>query len=521
VEPNHNLVLTGFMGTGKTTVGRRVADRLGREFVDTDRLIEDRHGPIAAIFAEQGESAFREMERSLAVELGGRSGLVIATGGRMMLDPEAFAALSRNGRIFCLVATPEEIHRRVGDDPDRPLLRTGDSRERIVELLTARSPEYDRFPKVATDRIDPDDVARELVDIWGAHSHVEAGGPLGGSGYTVGAGILPFVRRIASVDGPVVLLTDEAVHDRYGPAIGDCDLTIRLPAHGLEKTIDTARIVYEQMLRAGVGRSATLVSLGGTTVVDLAGFVAATYQRGIDLVHCPTDLVGMIDTGIGGRVGLDLPQGRDLVGLHKPPTAVVADVATLQSLPAGELRSGLAEAIKHGLLGSSELLADLGRPSWGEGARRTPEALADLRSLVAVAIEVKLSILRADPFEESGLRTVLDLGRTFASSLERLSSGQLDHGAAMGTGLVAAARLSEMRGAGPALADRVERLVSHVGLGTTIPAGITPREIVEAMTRPGGACPAGFVLLHDVGEPFIADDVRPDELMTVLAGMAG
>lgn len=165
----HNLVLTGFMGTGKTTVGRELALKLGMEFVDTDELIESRHGPVATIFEEQGEAAFREMERAIAVELGQRRGLVIATGGRMILDPVGFTELSRHGRVFCLVATPEEIHRRVTDDllrQDRPLLKVNDPRERIIELMAERQDDYGRFPQLITDNRDPGAIADEIAELW-------------------------------------------------------------------------------------------------------------------------------------------------------------------------------------------------------------------------------------------------------------------------------------------------------------------------------------------------------------------
>ena len=140
---SRNIVLTGFMGTGKTTVGRLLAEQLGYEFVDTDQVIEQRHGKVADIFREMGEETFRTIEREVASELADRRRLVISTGGRMMLDPRNVASLSRNGRIFCLVATPDAIFDRIAGDPsqiERPLLSVPDPRQRIVELLAERSP---------------------------------------------------------------------------------------------------------------------------------------------------------------------------------------------------------------------------------------------------------------------------------------------------------------------------------------------------------------------------------------------
>ena len=159
---SRNIVLTGFMGTGKTTVGRLLAEQLGYEFVDTDRVIEERHGKIADVFRTLGEEAFRRIERELAAELADRDRLVISTGGRMMLDPQNVASLSRNGRVFCLVATPDEIFDRVTNDPsriERPLLSVPDPRQRIVELLAERSPDYRRFAQLTTDAVSTDAVA--------------------------------------------------------------------------------------------------------------------------------------------------------------------------------------------------------------------------------------------------------------------------------------------------------------------------------------------------------------------------
>lgn len=173
MPPDHNLVLTGFMGTGKTTVGRELALKLGMEFVDTDELIESRYGPISGIFTERGEDEFRSIERKTARELGAKRGLVIATGGRMILDSENFKSLSRHGRVFCLVATPDEIHKRVIDDEtrsDRPLLHVENPRERIIELLGERQGDYDRFHQVVTDHTDPSAIADEIARMWFGHS---------------------------------------------------------------------------------------------------------------------------------------------------------------------------------------------------------------------------------------------------------------------------------------------------------------------------------------------------------------
>jgi shikimate kinase len=157
------------MGTGKTTVGKELAARLRMSFIDTDELIESRHGPISRIFAEHGEMKFRQIEREVARELGAGTGLVIATGGRMVLDPESARSLCRNGEIFCLVASPETVHQRVvpaASGTERPLLEVDDPRQRIAELMNDRRDGYARFPQVSTDSLTPGQVADEIVRLW-------------------------------------------------------------------------------------------------------------------------------------------------------------------------------------------------------------------------------------------------------------------------------------------------------------------------------------------------------------------
>jgi shikimate kinase len=169
MNPKDNLVLTGFMGTGKTTVGRLVAEKLDMEFVDTDAAIESQNGPIKAIFEDQGEAAFREIEKVVATELGNRSGLVIATGGKMLLDAANVDSLGRTGMIFCLTATSDEIVARVTDEfghTDRPLLATSEPRKRVAELLAERAAGYSQFRQIATSRRTAVEVAEEIAGVW-------------------------------------------------------------------------------------------------------------------------------------------------------------------------------------------------------------------------------------------------------------------------------------------------------------------------------------------------------------------
>lgn len=521
MQPGQNLVLTGFMGTGKTTVGRRLAKKLGMEFVDTDEVIEERHGTIASIFAEQGEDRFREIEREVARELGARTGLVIATGGRMVLDAQNLRELTRNGRIFCLVATPEEIHDRVTSDHsrrERPLLQAEDPQRRIVELLTEREHEYSKFAQLVTGHAGPAGIAEEVKHLWEGHSTYDVGGPAGGYAYTVGAGILPFVRQLAGIEGPMVVVTDDVVAERYAPSLGDVDLMVTVPAGRSSKTVEAVQAVYDRLFEADIDRSATIVSLGTSIIGDIAAFTAATYLRGVDLVHCPTNLIAMIDTSVGGKVGLDVTQGRNLIGLYKQPKAVLADVATLQTLPPRDFRSGLAEVLKHALLAGGSLLDRIEQTSWSEVPSLSPGVLAEMQSLVAQAIQVKIEVVREDPFEEKGIRTLLNLGHTFAYGIEMASSREIHHGEAVAMGMVAAARISQELGAPAGLADRVEAAVRHIGLDPFVPVGISPDDVLAGMRRDKKRRHQRqrLVLLRDIGDAYVTDEVTDDQILRAI-----
>src|SRR6266540_3093928 len=214
------IVLTGFMGTGKTTVGKLLADHLNYRFIDTDELIESRNNrSISDIFQELGEEAFREMERSIVREIAQLDDVIISTVGRLMLDPENVNALSHNSRVLCLVATPDEILTRVLDDQgrERPLLSVPNPKQRIVDLLQERNVKYRRFPQIITDDKKPTDIARGLVEfINTSPKSLTVENPQKSYEYVVGAGLLPFIRQLAGIDGEVVIITDEAVHGLYG-----------------------------------------------------------------------------------------------------------------------------------------------------------------------------------------------------------------------------------------------------------------------------------------------------------------
>ncbi len=516
-----NIILTGFMGTGKTTVGRLMAQKLNYKFIDTDHLIEDEIGcTISDYFASHGEAAFRQKETEIAQRLSKSEGLVISTGGRMMLDPNNAEALSSTGRVFCLVATPEEILERVSNDSHtRPLLQGANPLEHIVELLQQREKGYKRFSQFKTSEKKPIAIADELSEfVQGKRDlRLEISAPSIDYEFIVGSGILPFVTSLAEINGPVAIITDETVAPLYAKSCGKVKTIITVPPGRQHKTLATAQTIYEQLLDADFDRSGTIIALGGTVISELAGFIAATYMRGVDCVQCPTSLLAMVDTSIGGKSGVDLPRGKNVIGVFKQPKTVIADVATLQSLSPRTFASGMAEVIKHGLIADPELLKKIEGGKW-KPAEGGLQSASELQALVAQAIQVKINIIQEDPYEQ-GRRAVLNFGHTFANAIEHLSHHKVRHGEAVAIGMVIATRLSVDLGyCEPGLLVRVENVLKSALLPTKIPYQLIATDILRAM-RSDKKKKAGklrYILIKDIGETFITEQVDEQAVLKAI-----
>jgi len=280
-----------------------------------------------------------------------------------------------------------------------------------------------------------------------------------------------------------------------------------LPDGEAHKTLETVQLLYGALVQADLNRHDTVLALGGGVTGDIAGFAAATYMRGVRLVQVPTSLLAMTDASVGAKTGVDLPQGKNLVGAFKQPELVFVDMAVLETLPAAEVRSGLAEVIKHGLIGDSDLFEAL--------ARTIPaDARAIGADLLARSIQVKINIVQEDPWE-SGRRAVLNLGHTVGHALELLSGYQLRHGEAVAIGMVASARIAErMWRTGEGLSDRVINLLSAMGLPVMCPPWPVS-EIWEAMRhdKKRQLARLRWVLPRAIGRVELCDDV-PEALVT-------
>jgi shikimate kinase/3-dehydroquinate synthase len=499
------IFIYGPPGSGKSTLGRMLAESLALPFFDLDEIIVDQAGvSIPKIFASEGEIGFRQREHTELMKLLEADWGVIALGGGALLDPQSRTQVEQAGPILCLSATPETLLQRLKTTgEERPLLTENEGstpqRARLMALLEARAEHYASFPiQLETSSGSSKDIAWNAQVRLGAF-HVHGMSPAAGKddrgagnparpqleGYDVrvqpgGLDVLGQALRMRNLHGPIALVTDENVGAIYMhralKSLYEAGYTcqpVMIPAGEASKNISTVSFLWEAFLEIGLERGSPVVALGGGVVGDLAGFAAATYKRGVPWVVVPTTLLAMADASLGGKTGADLPQGKNLVGAFHAPQLVLTDPQTLGTLPLEELRSGLAEVVKAGIIGDPDLFTRCAQ-GW--------EALAsDWGEVVRRAMAVKIQVIEADPYEQ-GRRAALNLGHTVGHAVEVVSGYELRHGEAVAIGMVAEARIAEAIGlAQQGLADEIRAALENLGLPAEIPHGMDRRGILEAM----------------------------------------
>ena len=563
---DHCIVLIGMMGSGKSAIGQRLAARLGLKFVDADaEIVAAARMSIPEIFAKYGEGYFRDGERRVMLRLLNNGPMVLATGGGAFLDPRTRRRIAERGVSIWFDADHETLLRRVRRKSDRPLLQTADPAATLRRLMDERYPVYAHADIRVVSRDTPQDamvdetleaLAERLptLDLGARHTAMEAqimthfpprpqpsDAPLhhenvrvalGARSYDIliGAGLLAEAgEKIAAVapGAACAIVTDANVARLHLPALEDSlkaagvrySTIVVEPGEG-SKSLSVFGRVCEEAIAARIERRDVIVALGGGVVGDLSGFVAASLRRGARFVQIPTTLLAQVDSSVGGKTGINSPQGKNLIGAFHQPSLVLADVDTLATLPPREFRAGYAEVVKYGLIGDRRFFEWL--EADGDAIfHGKPEQIC----AVAVSCESKAAIVARDETEQ-GDRALLNLGHTFGHAFERLvdyDSARLVHGEGVAIGLALALRFSQRLGlcAGQD-ALRAERHLSSLGLPTRISdipgADFTADAIMEAMYQDKkverGALT--FILLRGIGAAFVAKSVDPADARAFL-----
>ena len=535
------------MGAGKTTIGRILARKLGKRFIDSDHEIEARTGAsIPWIFEIEGEESFRRREAEVIRDLCSEDGVVLATGGGAVLNAGTQDILKSRGTVIYLRANVNSIMVRVSHDKNRPLLQTADPRRRIEELMAQREPLYREVAALVIDTGRPNvqsmvQTILEQLDALEAkrREHAPASAlsmhnqspltltvDLGERSYpiVIGADLLsdPALLERHIQGRQVAIVTNTTVAPLYlervaAPlrAAGREVVEIILPDGEQYKNQAALMQVFDALLANKCDRKTTLVALGGGVIGDLTGYAAASYMRGVPFVQLPTTLLAQVDSSVGGKTGINHPLGKNMIGAFYQPRAVLADTATLATLPARELSAGLAEVIKHGAI------IDAAFFNWIEqniGLLMARDQ-ASLAHAIARSCEIKSEVVRQDE-REGGLRAILNFGHTFGHAIEAgLGYGSWLHGEAVGCGMVMAADLSCRLGmVDQATVARMRALVAAAGLPTVAPSLGDARwlELMEVDKKnEGGAIK--FILMKPLGSPSIGGAPREQLLATIAA----
>jgi len=464
-----HIFLYGPPGTGKSTVGKKIAASLKLPFVDLDRVIETNAGmSIPQVMETQGEPAFRDLETAALKKVIAESAAVIALGGGALLRDENRAIAESSGQVLLLMAQLKTLLYRLDNDSSKRPLLTDDLDTKLSALMEKREAHYNSFPlQIHVDDKTADQNARQAQIALGRH-HLSAMGE-----YDVVVGQVSNLTN-HPMQNPIIV-TDENVakfHLEKLQAILNAKAVI-IPAGEEHKTLETISFLWKSFLENGLDRKSTVIALGGGVVGDMTGFAAATYMRGINWVAVPTTLLSMVDASIGGKTGFDLPQGKNLVGAFYPPKLVLADPSLLLTLSERELRSGMAEVVKHGIISDPDLFAMCNRSmDWVK---------ANLEEVVKRAMAVKIKVIEEDPYEK-GFRAALNLGHTVGHAVELVSGFQLRHGEAVAIGMaVEAAYAARVGLAGSGVVKAVQDSLSALNLPIAIPKEMPCEEIIRAM----------------------------------------
>ncbi len=487
------LVFVGFMGAGKTAAAAAVAEALGEPYVDADEAFLSAHGQLPGEYiAARGEEAFRAAEEELVLSLLDGDPRIVAVGGGAVESPRLREAIGEQICVWCDVDADTAWDRVQVDPPSwRPLAA---DRDTFVERYRRRAPIYESLATAVLPQGDtglPGRAARSLAALRGLPGVRLLWATSASGDYPVYAGRGVLRSGFWPLEGRRFCVTDSNVAPLYARAVESTEATIEIAPGEGSKTLEQAQRVLSELAAAGMRRDDHLVALGGGVVGDLAGFCAASYQRGVAVIHVPTTLVAQVDSAYGGKTGVDLPEAKNYVGAYHMPAAVVVDPDVLASLPAAELAAGWVEVLKTGLLAGGAL--------WERVRATGALEPAELEDLVFGCARFKIEVVAADE-RDAGRRQVLNLGHTVGHALEAATGyDRYRHGEAVGLGLLAALRLS----GADELRDEVAAMLADRGLPVMIDPEVDTGAVLDAVRRDKKhtAEGLGFVLLERPAHP--------------------
>ncbi len=522
------LFLVGFMATGKSTVGRLVAHLLGMRFIDLDERIERAASTaVRDIFTAEGEAGFRKREAAALNEVLAGPPAVVATGGGTPCFGDNLARMRSAGLVVALTASHDCWRERAAKAAAvRPLLER--PQEEVQALYRDRMPWYRQsHAVVVTDGVTPEAVARRIARI------------AAGAGAAIATESLPQACIVATADAPypvliargslvevgatirrvvgssvarIGLISDDNVAPLYGErvraalhAVGFAVVSATVAAGEAAKNVGEFANLCNAMVAGGLDRSSAIVALGGGVVGDLAGFVAASLYRGIRCIQVPTTLLAMVDSAIGGKTGVNIAAGKNLVGAFWQPSLVLADPKVLQTLPVRERRAAYGELVKYALLDGEELYAKVDAlASWiAEPALDRDAAVpVELTEVIHRAAAIKSWIVTRDEREQSGERALLNLGHTVGHAIEAATQYQRYlHGEAVALGLLAAARVSAHQTLCDAdLEQRIARTLQRAGLDTKLTPWLSDEVLAYiGVDKKRSGTQLRFITMQDVG----------------------
>ncbi len=483
-----NIILVGFMGTGKDSVGKILAQNTNMAFISTDQMIElVEQKTVAKIFEERGEDYFRKKEKWALNRIKGLKNVVVATGGGMVIPPENRRTLASLGTIVQLFAEPDVLKKRIIPESSRPLVK---SKIDIERLYRQRKGIYD-FARITIDTstLPPDRIAHEiecrlnLKKLYTCNKKIEISVKTKTKDYPLVIGF-DILGRLKIRQKRVVIITNPLVGALYlGEIIehlknqGKEVHYLVIPDGELHKNIDTVERICNFLLELNFQRQDFIVSLGGGVITDITGFVASILKRGCKIVHIPTTLLAQVDAAIGGKTGINTQSGKNMLGTFYQPELVICDIKKLLTLSDREFINGIAEVIKYSLIGSQRLFETLQAKRKGIMQRN----LSMLYQIVRDCAFMKAAIISRDEDEEKGFRQILNFGHTIGHIIETTTNyRKYSHGEAVAMGM-----LEEIRLFGKEKAElaKVKSLLKDYSLPIGLPEGTKQADIARMLLQ--------------------------------------